>query len=217
MAFSGGLRERIYRILSFSPGLVMASSSKMRFFLTEEEWVMDALNPAEWHFLQVLPDTAAGKLGPSHLRERLTPSPLSDDSLAGEDTLELNKDWKEFIVPELEEGFREARAVVQGDLDQVEILPLSEWIEDLAEDFDPELPQELRRVRVPLEHTEAWYSALNEARLLLNEEHGIAGMSDRLESAGRDEPLPDDLLLLLAQYELYSVVQSILVENVMTP
>jgi Domain of unknown function (DUF2017) len=217
MPFSGGLRERIYCILCFSLGHVVASSSEMRFFLTEEEWVMDALNPAEWHFLQVLPDTAAGKSGPSRLRERLTPSPLSDDSLAGEDTLELSEDWKELIIPELEEGFREARAVVQRDLDQVEVLSLSEWMEDLEEDSTPDLPLEMRRVRVPLEHTEAWYSALNEARLLLHEEHGIAGMSDRLETTARDEPLPDDLLLLLAQYELYSVVQSILVENVMTP
>jgi len=195
----------------------MASSPKMRFILTEEEWVMDALNPAEWNFVQVLPDTAAGKKGPEHLRERLTPSPLSEDSLAGVDTLELSEDWKEFIVPDLEEGFREARSLVQRDLDQVEVLPLSEWIDDGEEDFDPELPQELRRVRVLLEHTDAWYSVLNEARLLLNEQHGIAGMADRLGEETVPETLPDGLLLLLAQYELYSVVQSILVENVMQP
>jgi len=75
---------------------------------------------------------------------------------------------------------------------------------------------QLKRLRVPLDHTEAWYSVLNQARILMNEEFDLAQSDDRLLLQSQSEENVDqERLILLAQYELYSVIQSILVENVM--
>ena len=74
----------------------------------------------------------------------------------------------------------------------------------------------MRRIVVPHEHTEAWYSTLNQARLLMNEEYDLANASERQLVKTLDPSLVgEDRLLLIAQYELYSVIQSILVENLM--
>ena len=78
------------------------------------------------------------------------------------------------------------------------------------------LNSELRRVIVPFEHTEAWYSTLNQARLLMNEEFDLATAEERhLAKSLGPEIVGSDRLLLIAQYELYSFIQSILVEKVM--
>jgi hypothetical protein len=74
----------------------------------------------------------------------------------------------------------------------------------------------MRRIVVAHEHTEAWYSTLNQARLLMNEEYDLANAEERQLIRAMDPSLVgEDRLLLIAQYELYSVIQSILVENLM--
>ena len=72
------------------------------------------------------------------------------------------------------------------------------------------------RLEVKIENTELWYSALNQARLLLNEEYDLADSGDRLliQMEGPDA-VDENRLLLLAQYEIYSVIQNILIESVM--
>jgi hypothetical protein len=91
--------------------------------------------------------------------------------------------------------------------------PFREELEELG--FPVDLP-EMRRVVVPFEHTEAWYSSLNQARLLMNEEFDLATAEERhLAKALGPELVGSDRLLLIAQYEMYSFIQSILVEQVM--
>ncbi|MDF1825458.1 MAG: DUF2017 family protein [Verrucomicrobiales bacterium] len=188
----------------------------MRFQLNEDHWSLDALSPTEWHLVAELPSTAAGEPFCEETKERLFPSHLSPDALADEESLESVEDWKNFVRPDLENTFREAREIVQQDLDKVEIVSMEEYFtpEQFAS-IQKELP-ELRRVRVPRRHTEAWYNALNQARLLMNEEHDIASSEEwMLMRMQNNESVDPDRFLIFAQYELYSAVQGMLVENVM--
>ena len=65
---------------------------------------------------------------------------------------------------------------------------------------------------------EAWYSALNQARLLMNEVHDLADAMERFrwpedaEDGGGDRPFDGAQVLLMAQYEFYTALQSILIE-----
>lgn len=194
----------------------------MRFLLSEDHWALDSLFPGEWEWLRTLPQIAAGVDFPPKVRERLYPSPLSPDVLADESTISQMEDWDELIRPELETGFARDRQIVESDLASSEILTPEIFADDdpihleLAEAGFPEFLPEMRRVVVPHEHTDAWYSTLNQARLLLNEVHHIAESEERqLSKTLGPAAVGEERLLLIAQYELYSVVQSILVENLM--
>lgn len=194
----------------------------MRFILAEDFWVLDALSPAEWQLIRELPEVAAGTRFGEKTRERLFPSPLSDEVIADESTLSQIEDWDELIRPELEESFARARFIVEKDLRSARTVPFSEIIDGELSDDELEeagftMPtHELYRVDVPHEHTEPWYSTLNQARLLMNEEYDLADAEERmlLRSLGA-AAMDEERMILFAQYELYSVVQSILVENLM--
>lgn len=202
----------------------------MRFLLSEEQWALDSLFPGEWEWIRMLPRLASGRDFRPSSRERLFPSPLAPEVLANVGTISQIEDWEELVRPELEEDFASARAVVESDLSSCEVYRFGDADEDEDEDEDEDDPwreeleelgipvelPELRRVVVPYDHTEAWYSTLNQARLLMNEEYDLAAAEERqIAKALGPEVVGSDRLLLIAQYELYSVVQSILVENVM--
>lgn len=195
----------------------------MRFLLSEEQWALDSLFPGEWEWIRMLPRLASGRDFRPSSRERLFPSPLAPEVLANVGTISQMEDWEELVRPELEEDFASARAVVESDLSRCEVYQFGDadeeedegdpWLDELG--IPAELP-DLRRVVVPYDHTEAWYSTLNQARLLMNEEYDLAAAEERqIAKALGPEVVGSDRLLLIAQYELYSVVQSILVENVM--
>jgi len=88
----------------------------MRFILAEDIWVLDALSPAEWQLIRDLPSVAEGTGFGAGARERLYPSPLSEEVIADESTLSQIEDWDELIRPELEESFARDRLVVEKDL-----------------------------------------------------------------------------------------------------
>lgn len=204
----------------------------MRFILSEHSWILDALSPAEWHLLSELPAIATGTEFQDSTRERLFPSPLAPDVVADENTIEQIEDWDELIRPELEETFASARQIVEEDLKRFRQMPAADLAAEIhfhgeEEEYDDEFREEIEfisssgttfyRVDVPLQHTEAWYSTLNQARILMNEEFDIANSEERvIARSGGIEGLDEVLMVLIAQYELYSVVQSILVENIMS-
>lgn len=195
------------------------SRKQMRFTLRETEWVLDFLSTAEWYFVFELPKLASGEgVSEEHL-ENILPPPIVDESgdpVDSEDT----QDWNEYVRPDIEDGFARDRAVVALDIDGAEKTenPV-EWFDD--DDEIPEPPPEgpMWRVRVNTDHTEQWYSTLNQTRLLLNREHGLAEDDSRFRMAifgvNDDEGISQEKALLLAQYEFYSVIQNILVENIM--
>lgn len=194
----------------------------MRFILAENFWALDALSPAEWQLIRELPEVAAGIRFGDKARDRLFPSPLSEEVIADESTLSQVEDWEELIRPELEESFAQARFIVEKDLQNVRSVPLDEVIPlsvppDGLDGAEFEMPAlQFHRIDVPHEHTEPWYSTLNQARLLMNEEYDLADAEERMliRSLGAGS-MDEERMLLFAQYELFSVVQSILVENLM--
>lgn len=196
----------------------------MRFVLTDSHWILDSLFPGEWEWIRILPRLAAGDGLRSDSIERLFPSPLASDVLVDESTFTQIEDWDELIRPELDEGFHRDREVVEEDLTRSEALSLDDYAEDdpIREEleeagFPGDLPA-MHRILVPHENTDAWYSTLNQARLLMNEEFRIADSDERqLVKTLGPSAINEDRILLIAQYELYSVIQSILVENVMHP
>ncbi|MAS94225.1 MAG: hypothetical protein CMO55_13595 [Verrucomicrobiales bacterium] len=187
----------------------------MRFLKNEDSWSLDALTPAEWQLIEELPGIAAGEGFRPASRERLFPSPFDTSTLADEDTLSHVDDWEEFVKPDLESTFSQSRDIVKEDLSGVRNLSPEEMPEiDAFEWLGENL--ELKRVDVPVEHTEPWYSVLNQARLLMNEEYGLADAEDRAIAQSEGiHSIDQDRVLLLAQYELYSVLQSILIESIM--
>lgn len=197
----------------------------MRFLLSEDHWVLDSLFPGEWEWIRMLPRLASGDDFSAEARERLFPSPLAPEVLADVGTIAQMEDWDELIRPELEDSFASARFVVESDISQAQAYQFEDGDDDEEEDpFRDELEElglplelpELRRVVVPFEHTEAWYSTLNQARLLMNEEYDLAAAEERhLAKSLGPEVVGSDRLLLIAQYEIYSFIQSILVERVM--
>jgi hypothetical protein len=132
------------------------------------------------------------------------------------------EDWEELVRPELEEVFESARIIVESDLSESQTYTFAEdgdddlFREELGELGVPADLRELRRVVVPFEHTEAWYSTLNQARLLMNEEFDLAAAEERhLAKTLGPGSVGSDRLFLIAQYEMYSFLQSLLVEKVM--
>jgi len=188
----------------------------MRFQLTDDYWALDALSPAEWHLVAELPATAAGEPFSEETKARLFPSPLSPDSLADEETLDSVEDWNEFVQPDIESTFREAREIVEKDLAAVEMVSMEEFFSPAQYEAIKEDLPDLRRVKIAIEHTDAWYSTLNQARLLMNEEYDLASSEERMMlRLEQQENVDPDRLLVFTQYELYSAVQGMLVEHVM--
>jgi hypothetical protein len=193
----------------------------MRFQLQSDSWTLDVLTPTEWDLITELPALAAGETVSEKTRDRLFPSPISPEVLVDEDMATQAEDWDEFVRPDLEDSFSQDRDVVAESLQKVELVDVTEFLSpEQIEEWSGEFPQ-LRRVTVPKEHTDSWYSALNQARILMNEEYEVAESEDRLllyaGSPGDPADLDQDRIMMLAQYELFSAIQVMLVDRVMAP
>ncbi len=189
----------------------------MRFTLRQSEWSLDFLSTAEWYFVYELPNLAAGKGFSDQTRANIIPPPIVDadgEAVENEDV----DDWNEFVRPDIDDIFDQSLAIVSRDIEaaQKSENPM-EWFD---EDEDvPETPLEgpMWRVPVTMDHAEAWYGVLNRARLLMNEEHGLAEDDSRFIASlfgAESGEIPQDKALMLAQYEFYCVIQNILIENV---
>ena len=154
----------------------------MRFVLKENEWVLDFLNTAEWYFVSELPNLASGEGFSEEIRKSLFPSPIVDaegNPIETEDT----EDWNEFVQPDIEDGFARDRAVVSLDIDGADHTddPAS-WFDE-EEDLPDAMPEgTIWRVEVDMDHTEQWYSTLNQTRIMMNKAHNLAEDDSRLLS-----------------------------------
>jgi hypothetical protein len=165
-----------------------------------------------------LPGLASGEGFSDEVRKKLLPSPIVDengDPVTSEDT----EDWNEYVRPDLEEGFAQDRAIVSMDIDRAEKTedPLK-WFEE-EEEVPENLPDgPMWRVTVDTDHTEQWYSVLNQTRIMMNEAHGLAEDDSRFLMSlfgSISGEISQEKALMLAQYEFYCVIQNILVENLM--
>ena len=120
---------------------------------------------------------------------RLFSSPSADPD-------DLSRDWKEFVVPDLQFQFDSALTQVQCDLNE-------SFAETTGgDDFC---------LRVPKDHLDEWLSALNQARLVLAARHGFS--DDEL--AERFQPKLTSLRgLALYQITIYGWMQELLLSTV---
>jgi len=118
----------------------------MEFYETEDRLGFRNIPPLVVELLRQIPrwveeDNEAAE-------ERLFPAPSGDPD---EET--LRDDWKAHVHPELHGLFQSARDTVAGDLRR---------LRENGEDFEIEFPRA---------HTEAWVSAVNQARIALAARH----------------------------------------------
>jgi hypothetical protein len=154
-------------------------------------WEMAEMREMELHLLSSIA-VAADVSGHEKARRRLFPSRATSDEEEG------GEDWKEFVVPELERAFKDAIEIVNGDLAAVE--------RSVKEG------EEIFCVKVPVDHTEQWYSALNQARLALGEKYDLPVSEEEFLA---ESAVFDDRWLAGAQSHLYAVIQTFLLETVM--
>jgi hypothetical protein len=167
----------------------------MRVELEDQAWVLDEIGEVEWFMLFQLPESADFTRSVKG-RHRILPDVADDE--------EVLADWKEYVQPELETRFQDEVRVVSADLQRAE--ELSRKGKNGA----------IYRLRVPIEHTTTWYSVLNQARLILNEEHEIA-RTERGLMAGDELPtaIDEEKWLVMVQYRVYGAIQEFLLSYVM--
>jgi hypothetical protein len=140
---------------------------------------------------------------------------------------EFLEDWNEYVRPDLRVAFSEARDQVSRDL---ALALAQEAGEDGDGEEDPEFEfedEEIGETRAPSQividrsAADAWYSTLNQARLLMNEAHDLAEATERFRwpkpGSRAEKAMDGPRVLLLAQYEFYTALQSILIETMLRP
>jgi len=103
-------------------------------------------------------------------RERLFPSPTSGAHP------DLDKDWLEYVEPELNDWFTSCLKIVERDL----------------RDFPSGTPDDLGyTLQIPLDHLDAWIHALNQARITLGAKYNFtdADMNGEIPLEGQDRSL----------------------------
>ncbi len=144
---------------------------------------IDAEDADEWKLLQGITHDAISC--EEHLATRLG-NLITDEEVA--------PDWQEFIVPDLEEGFHADLSHVAAAIAAARVDcgggPGSLWI----------TPDEALR----------WYSALNQARLALEEIHHF-GPGESIQPAD----LPPMLRSAFLRSQFYCAVQTLLLDHVM--
>lgn len=114
--------------------------------VNEKHVCISGINPLLAGLLQELPVTLEKRDTPA-ARVRLLPNPTESDPKA-------NEDWSKTVTPELRHLLVSAGEVVGRDLTALQPEPET---------------QEQFQITFPAEHTMAWMSALNQARLILGE------------------------------------------------
>lgn len=168
-------------------------------------WRLGDMQEIHLDFLRLAADDASMSDCPGS-RERLFPQPLT----GREELLEekFNEEWNEFMVPELEMQFAGDVGVFLSDLDSVQ--PVKK---------NGGAAPRLFRLDVPVAHGQAWFSTLNQARLLLDLKHKLHDPRDAPEESGAQVQAASEddhgRLLVIMRYEFYAWVQEWLVRNVL--
>jgi hypothetical protein len=179
----------------------------MRLTLHKEKgfWRAGEVQEIQLDFLRMAADDAALGDFPEG-RERLYPSPMAAKDAAREE--EFLNDWHEYVGSDLEMQFAGDVGTFLSDIDEAKKYGLS-----------PDSEENLFRLDIPIEHGQAWFSTLNQARLMLDLKH-------KLHTA--EQPLDEDVvreiqgsgddasrIFVLMRYEFYSWIQEWLVQHVL--
>ena len=144
---------------------------------------IDAEDAGDWDLLRGIVDDANG--GDVDLASRL--GDLVEDE-------EVAEDWQEYVVPDLREGFQDELAEIGALIESAAF--------EAAGGPGP--------IWITRENAMPWYSALNQARLALEELH-------RFGPEGRADPrrMGDEKHAAFIRSGFYSDIQSLLLEHVM--
>jgi hypothetical protein len=139
-------------------------------------------------------------------RERLLPPPLSANDAAKEE--EFLEDWKEYVADEMETQFSSDLATLLADIEDVE-----------SYSTDESGDETFYQLTLPTEHGERWFSALNQARILLDMKYKFHDENDEFivepPMEGNEEMDREERLVAYFRYDLFCNIQEWLVRNVM--
>ncbi len=140
-------------------------------------------------------------------RARLFPSPVPKENELREG--EFLEDWNDFVTDDLETQFAGDVGTILSDLDTA-----------VPQRSTKDVPGRRLRLDVPLEHAPAWFSALNQARLMLDQKYKLhpGGEGGFVPVLPDDEDSGIDLqerLEVYMRYEFYAALQEWLVRHAM--
>ncbi len=161
-------------------------------------WSMERVTELEHLMLARLPEAAdpTGCVGAEH---RLYPSPVAPTAeLPPREEDAIERDWREFIEPDLRVAFAAAVETVVADVGAAHGSKVGGAV--------------YYQIDVPAEHADAWCSALNQARLVLHHRHRLPD-----EDGDMDSDLDAERWMAMLQSEIYSIIMEFLVRKVLGP
>ncbi len=180
----------------------------MRLIVQKEKGIWRISDLDEEHIELIRQAAEDASIGDSpEGRARLFPRPVSEkDELREGEFLE---DWTEFVTDDLETQFASDVGVILDDLDNA--VPQR----STKENAEPRL-----RLDVPLDHAGAWFSALNQARLMLDQKYKLHpdGDGEFVPVLKEEEDSGIDMherLEVFMRYEFYAALQEWLVRHAM--
>jgi hypothetical protein len=139
---------------------------------------IDVENPLDWMVLRCIPYDARG--GDFNLAARVS-APMAKD--------EGFEDWREFVVPDLQDGFNSQLEAIEKAL------------AGAGDDDEP------GQVFIKKDEAELWYGGLNQARLALEERYGFSDRDPATMTPG--------VRSAWFRSQFYLHVQSVLLDHVM--
>ncbi len=187
----------------------------MRFEITDHDLILDRMTSEEWQIVGAAPE-ASDPANQGDNAEVFLQQPLYEDLVEEakfSDSDEDGMDWGSLQHDGYMTDYFQHRQTVESDLKQVESCLVEG--EDLPPILEPLAGEMIYRLFIPREHAASWYFVLNQARLLLNNAHDLADAPDRQKLQNRElsREISPERLHLFALYEVFSVLQSILIEN----
>lgn len=179
----------------------------MRLTLQKEKgvWRLSDLDQMHLELIrQAAEDASMTDCAEGRARLFPTPVPKKDELREGE----FLEDWNEYVTDDLENQFAGDVGTVLADLDNV--VPQR----TMKGTTEPRL-----RLDVPLEHAQAWFSALNQARLMLDLKFKLHPEGDHFDPVlNEDHSASLDMqerLEVFMRYEFYAALQEWLVRHAM--
>lgn len=135
---------------------------------------------------------------------RMYPLPVSSQDVQREG--EFLEDWKEFVTDELNTQFASDVGILLDDMDALET--------QVAEKAGQE---DRYSLAVPVDHGHAWFSTLNQARLLLDQQYVLHPQGQEFEPDAGPESIgevdPAQRFAAYMRYEFYAVIQEWIVKH----
>lgn len=171
----------------------------------EELWRLSDMEEVHVQLLRQSADDASMR-DDKEGQARLYPLPVSSKEVMREG--EFLEDWQEYVTEELNTQFASDVGILLDDIDALETYQ------------SEETGHETRyRLSVPVEHGRPWFSTLNQARLLLDQQYILHPYGEEFEPDASPEFIgdvdPAQRFAAYMRYEFYAVIQEWIVKHVL--